>query len=91
MTHDLLYNICGITSSSAIDLEKLTLYKNLRLAYEPYDWPFFQSLPFLDPNVLNFIEAAMFVITTFNCANLASMVTMKKIIHQNHTMLQLKF
>jgi hypothetical protein len=48
-------------------------------------------LPFLDPNVLNFIEAAMFVITTFNCANLASMVTMKKIIHQNHTMLQLKF
>jgi hypothetical protein len=58
----------------AIDLEKLASQKDLRSTFKPYDWPSFQSFAFLNPDVLDFIQVAMFVIKAFNRTNLASMV-----------------
>jgi len=90
MTHDFLYNICGITSFSAINLEIFAMQKNLKLASEPYDWPFFFIIGLPWPRCIEFHEVAMLVITTSNYANLASMVIVKNRICQNHTTLQLK-
>jgi len=72
MIHDLLSSVdCLIWW---IDLEKLAPQKNPWFAFDPYDWSSSLSLTFHDPNVINFTEAAMFVIKASNRVNLASMV-----------------
>ncbi len=54
-THDSWsFDIRGIVSSGAIDLEKPTPQKNLGLTFDPYDWPSSWSLAFLNLDVVDF-------------------------------------